>query len=68
MGPILALAVPPRQVPSLSLKGGEQRLDMMSTEEISIHLPDAQACGVPKQGANCYNTTSMHLWACEISL
>jgi hypothetical protein len=50
----------------VSLKGREQWLDTLAPKETSIHLPDAQACGMPEQGANCHNMTLMHLLACEI--
>ena len=49
MRPILTLTVP-RQATRLSLKGREQWLDTLAPKETSIHLPDAQACGMPEQG------------------
>lgn len=39
---------------------------MFRPKEISIHPPDAQACGGPEQGANCHDTIPMHRWVCKI--
>lgn len=62
MRTILALAVPPRQVPSLSLEWREKRLDVLGPKEFSILLPDSQACSMPEHDSNCCNTAWMHIW------